>query len=74
LLLMLIAFSFLNRILLALGILALLSFLSHYYYQLQVTLLYKSMVLLGLAFILFAIRWLLLRLFPQTEYVAEEGV
>jgi uncharacterized membrane protein len=74
LLLMLIAFSFLNRILLALGILALLSFLSHYYYQLQVTLLYKSMVLLGLAFILFVIRWLLLRLFPQTEYVAEEGV
>ncbi|MFZ6801617.1 DUF4401 domain-containing protein [Undibacterium sp. Di24W] len=74
LLLMLIAFSFSNRILLGLGLLALLSFLSHYYYQLQVTLLYKSMVLLGLASSLFAIRWLLLRLFPQAELVVEEGV
>jgi uncharacterized membrane protein len=74
LLLMLIAFSFSNRILFGLGLLALLSFLSHYYYQLQVTLLYKSIVLLGLAFILFAIRWLLLRLFPQPELMVEEGV
>nr|WP_315476256.1 DUF4401 domain-containing protein [uncultured Undibacterium sp.] len=74
LLLLLIAFSFSNRILLGLGLLALLSFLSHYYYQLQVTLLYKSIVLLWLAFALLAIRWLLHRLFPQAELVVQEGV
>jgi hypothetical protein len=74
LLLMLIAFSFSNRILLGVGLLALLSFLSHYYYQLQVTLLYKSIVLLCLALSLLAIRWLLHRLFPQAELLAREGV
>jgi uncharacterized membrane protein len=59
---------------LGVGLLALLSFLSHYYYQLQVTLLYKSMVLLGLALLLLATRWLLQHLFPQTELVTEEGI
>lgn len=74
LLLILIAFSFSNRILLGLGLFALLSFLSHYYYQLQATLLYKSMVLLGLALLLLATRWLLQYSFPQTELVAEESI
>lgn len=73
LLLILIAFSFSNRILLGLGLLALLSFLSHYYYQMQVTLFYKSMVLLGLALLLLAIRWCLGRFLPQDAITSGEG-
>ena len=64
LLLILIAYSFSDRVLLGVGLIALLSFVSHYYYQLQVTLLYKSIVLLGLAGLLLISRFLLKRLFP----------
>lgn len=73
-LLICIAFSFSNRILLGVGLLALLSFLSHYYYQLQVSLLYKSIVLLSLAVLLLAVRYLLYRLLPQVDQLTEEGV
>ncbi|MFA9273713.1 MAG: DUF4401 domain-containing protein [Candidatus Aquirickettsiella gammari] len=54
LLLILIAYSFGEKLLLGLGLFSLLSFLSHYYYQLQVSLLYKSIVLASLALLLLA--------------------
>ncbi len=73
LLLILIAVSFSNRILLGLGLFALLSFLSHYYYQMQVSLLYKSMVLLSLGTLLLLIRWGLGRFFPQADMTLDEG-
>ncbi|WP_395006737.1 DUF4401 domain-containing protein [Undibacterium sp.] len=64
LLLILIAYSFSDRVLLGIGLFSLLSFVSHYYYQLQATLLYKSIVLMGLAVLLLVSRLLLQRLFP----------
>lgn len=65
LLLILIAYSFSDRVLFGLGLFALLSFVSHYYYQLQVSLLYKSIVLMSLGLLLLATRYLLCRLFPE---------
>ncbi|MFZ6820549.1 DUF4401 domain-containing protein [Undibacterium sp. Ji22W] len=64
LLLILIAYSFGEKLLLGLGLLSLLSFLSHYYYQLQVSLLYKSIVLASLALFLLLVRWYLNHRFP----------
>ncbi|MBC3874140.1 DUF4401 domain-containing protein [Undibacterium flavidum] len=64
LLLILIAYSFGEKLLLGLGLLSLLSFLSHYYYQLQVSLLYKSIVLASLALLLLVVRWILNHRFP----------
>lgn len=64
LLLILIAYSFGEKLLLGLGLFSLLSFLSHYYYQLQVSLLYKSIVLVSLALLLLAMRWYLNYRFP----------
>jgi uncharacterized membrane protein len=70
LLLILIAYSFSDRVLLGVGLFALLSFVSHYYYQLQVSLLYKSIVLMSLGLLLLATRVLLGRLFPETRSTA----
>ena len=50
-----------NRVLLGLGIAALLCYLSSYYYLLERTLLYKSVTLLMVGAVLLAVRWLLLR-------------
>ena len=73
LLLILIAYSFSDRVLLGIGLLSLLSFVSHYYYQLQVTLLYKSIVLMGLAVLLLASRFLLRRLFPIADSTTSDA-
>ena len=61
LLLMLIAFARGNRILLYTGMAALLYHLSRYYYVLDLSLLYKSTLLLGCGLLLLGLRWWLLR-------------
>lgn len=53
-----------NRVLFGLGLLALASFLSHYYYQMRETLLIKSMILAATGALLLVARWGLLRLIP----------
>jgi len=50
-----------NRALMGLGIVASLGYLSHFYYDLHVTLLTKSMILIATGLALLAIRWLILR-------------
>ena len=60
LLLMLIAFARGNRILLYTGMAALLYHLSRYYYVLDLSLLYKSTLLLGCGLLLLGLRWWLL--------------
>uniref|UniRef100_C6E007 DUF4401 domain-containing protein n=1 Tax=Geobacter sp. (strain M21) TaxID=443144 RepID=C6E007_GEOSM len=53
-----------NRVLFGLGLLAVASFLSHYYYQMRETLLIKSMILAATGGLLLVARWGLLRLIP----------
>jgi len=61
LLVVLLAFANGNRPLLGLGLLGLAGYLSHYYYQLQTTLLVKSVVLATTGLLLLAIRYVALR-------------
>jgi uncharacterized membrane protein len=56
-----------NRILFGLGIVALGSFLSYYYYQLNDTLLIKSFILGQTGILLLVARWALRRLFTPSE-------
>lgn len=56
-----------NRVLFGLGLLALASFLSHYYYQMHVTLLIKSLILGATGALLLVARWGLRNLFPAKE-------
>jgi uncharacterized membrane protein len=56
-----------NRILFGLGLLALASFMSHYYYQMRETLLFKSMILGTIGALLLVTRWGLRKLFPTKE-------
>ena len=56
-----------NRVLAGFGILALLGYLSHYYYALQITLLEKSAVLACTGIALLAVRLALLRYWPATK-------
>ena len=56
-----------NRVLAGLGIIALLGYLSHYYYSLQITLLEKSMVLAGTGIALLIARLALQRYWPQPK-------
>lgn len=56
-----------NRILAGLGILAMLGYLSHYYYSLEITLLEKSAVLAATGVALLAARLALLRYWPASE-------
>jgi uncharacterized protein DUF4401 len=56
-----------NRVLAGLGILALLGYLSHYYYSLQLTLLEKSGVLASTGIALLAARLLLHRYWPEPK-------
>lgn len=53
-----------NRVLLGLGIVSLLFYISSYYYLLDTTLLDKSQSLLVVGLILLFVRWLMLRIFP----------
>jgi uncharacterized membrane protein len=54
-----------NRVLAGLGILALLGYLSHYYYSLQTTLLFKSGLLAATGIALLAARFMLHRWWPE---------
>jgi len=54
-----------NRVLMGLGLLALAAYLSHFYYQLHLTLLVKSMVLAATGTALLAIRWSVGRFVPE---------
>lgn len=59
LMILVLGFSSSNRVLMGLGIVSLLSYVSAYYYFLDVTLLEKSMTLLILGLVLLLIRWTL---------------
>lgn len=65
LLILLLGFACSNRVLMGLGIVALLVFLSHFYYALNVTLLYKSAILAASALVLLGARLLLNKIYPQ---------
>lgn len=66
-LILLVGFAQGNRPLLGLGVIALLSYLSYYYYVLDVTLLEKSLILGGAGIALLAARLLMLRLLPAPK-------
>jgi uncharacterized membrane protein len=66
-LILIIGFAGGNRILFGLGLLALASFISHYYYQMHETLLVKSLILGQIGILLLAGRWVLRKLFPARE-------
>lgn len=61
LMIVLLGFAAANRLVLGLGIAALLFYLSSYYYLLEATLLVKSGVLTATGVVLLAVRWVLLR-------------
>lgn len=61
-LILLLGFSCSNRILMGLGIISLLFYISSYYYLLSSTLLFKSFTLLIVGLVLMTARWLLLRM------------
>jgi hypothetical protein len=64
---MLLGFSGGNRVLLGLGIVSLLFYISSYYYLLDTTLLAKSQTLLIVGLVLLAVRWFILHLMPEEE-------
>ncbi len=61
---MLLGFAGGNRVLLGLGIVSLLFYISSYYYLLDATLLAKAQILLIVGLVLLAVRWLLLHPIP----------
>ncbi len=61
---LLLGFSASNRVLIGLGVISLLFFISHYYYWLGDSLMDKSITLLILGVLLLLARWLLLTLLP----------
>ncbi len=63
-LILLLGFAVSNRVLMGLGIISLLFYISSYYYLLNTTLLAKSQTLLIVGLVLLAARWLLLRIAP----------
>ncbi|MCX7067097.1 MAG: DUF4401 domain-containing protein [Methylococcales bacterium] len=67
LLILLLGFATGNRVLMGLGLLALGGFISHYYYQLQNTLLFKSMVLAVSGAVLLSVRLGLQKYFPLID-------
>jgi uncharacterized membrane protein len=67
LLLLILGFAGGNRVLFGLGLLAVASFLAHYYFQMRETLLYKSLILGATGLFLLGLRWGLGRLFPARE-------
>lgn len=56
-----------NRVLLGLGIVSLIFYISSYYYLLDTTLLSKSLSLLVIGIVLLALRWLMARVLPTEE-------
>ncbi len=64
-LILVLGFAGSNRVLMGLGIISLLFYISSYYYLLHATLLEKSQTLLIIGLVLFAARWLLLHLAPE---------
>jgi uncharacterized membrane protein len=66
---MLLGFAGSNRVLLGLGILSLLFYISSYYYLLDATLLTKSLNLLVVGLVLLALRWLILAVLPVIKEV-----
>lgn len=64
---MLLGFSASNRVLLGIGIAALLFYISAYYYLLDITLLDKSLTLLIIGLVLLVARWLMLRIVSAEE-------
>ena len=60
----LLGFAGANRVLLGLGIVSLLFYVSSYYYLLDATLLAKSQTLLIVGLVLLILRWLMLRILP----------
>lgn len=58
-----------NRVLAGLGVIALLGYLSHYYYALHATLLEKSVLLAGAGLVLLAARFALRRWWPDAKEV-----
>jgi len=61
---MLLGFAGGNRVLLGLGIVSLIFYISSYYYLLDATLLSKAQTLLIVGLVLLAVRWLMLRIMP----------
>jgi uncharacterized membrane protein len=61
---LLLGFAGANRVLLGLGIMSLLFYISFYYYLLDATLLAKSQTLLTVGLVLLLIRWLMLTIIP----------
>jgi len=61
---MLLGFAGANRVLLGLGIVSLLFYISSYYYLLDTTLLAKSQTLLIVGLVLLSLRWLMLNIIP----------
>lgn len=61
---MLLGFSSTNRVLLGLGVISLLFYISSYYYLLNMTLMDKSRTLFVAGVALLTVRWLMLRIFP----------
>lgn len=72
LMILLLGFASGNRILMGLGLLALGGFVSHYYYQLQHTLLFKAMVLAGSGAVLLLARMALQKCFQTAS--AKENI
>lgn len=64
---LLLGFSSNNRILVGLGIVSLLFFVSSYYYLLNTTLLVKAGILFSVGVILLGARWVLMSLLPTTK-------
>ncbi len=64
-LVLLLGFAGSNRVLMGLGVIALLFYISSYYYQLNATLLEKSQTLLLLGLVLLTARWIVLRVAAQ---------
>jgi hypothetical protein len=67
LLILIIGFAGGNRVLFGLGLLALASFLSHYYYQMHETLLVKSLILGATGALLLLVRWGVREFLPARE-------
>lgn len=66
--LLLLGFSGSNRVLLGLGVLSLLSYVSFYYYLLDLTLLEKSLHLFLLGLVVLALRWVMLHFLPGERH------
>jgi hypothetical protein len=64
---MLLGFAGANRVLLGLGIMSLLFYISFYYYILDTTLLAKSQTLLIVGLVLLFVRWLMLNVIPVNK-------